>query len=300
MSCRGRTRGSPWSTFPNPANPSFVSLLQLNPTLFASFPFDMDFSDNYAFVPSFNDDTLHVMTSRTQPRSRSSRPSRVLALPIFSMAAGVKVLGNFAFITAVIDDSLTVVDISNPLAPTFAGHVSGAGTPNFMGGARHLHLSLGRAYVVSANDAALTVVDISDPVTPSVVAVQGAGAPNFLEIPLDVFISGNHAYVASFGDSSVPRGDNSLSIFDVGVATPADLVAAVETLVAGRPPQQGSRYGVDQETGTWARPSFRQPGNRPGRYGRTPAGGGTSIDRRGELNHCLNPPTAVVVNLSGR
>ena len=148
------------------------------------------------------------------------------------MAAGVKVLGNFAFITAVIDDSLTVVDISNPLAPTFAGHVSGAGTPNFMGGARHLHLSLGRAYVVSANDAALTVVDISDPVTPSVVAVQGAGAPNFLEIPLDVFISGNHAYVASFGDSSVPRGDNSLSIFDVGVATLADLVAAVETLVA--------------------------------------------------------------------
>jgi hypothetical protein len=37
-----------------------------------------------------------------------------------------------AVTTGLIDNSLTIIDVSDPAAPVFAGHIAGAGAPNYL------------------------------------------------------------------------------------------------------------------------------------------------------------------------
>jgi hypothetical protein len=122
-------------------------------------------------------------------------------------AINVYVSGNYAYVCGQTDNSLTIVNISNPANPTIAGHIAGAlnnlDLPNAV-------FVLGNyAYVASTGNNALTIVNISNPAALVVVShLDGAGHPNHLNAPYAVFVLGNYAYVCAYGE-------NSLTIVDV-------------------------------------------------------------------------------------
>jgi len=100
---------------------------------------------------------------------------------------------------------------------THVGAITGAGSPNYLNGARDVFIVGNYAFIVSYSDDALTIFDISDPTNPVHKGViTGAGSPNYLNGPYGIYVSGDYAYVAS-------ALDNALTIFDISdlVATPA-------------------------------------------------------------------------------
>jgi hypothetical protein len=107
------------------------------------------------------------------------------------------VQGKYAYVAATSDNSLTIIDISNPSSPTTIGSLSGMAYPE------GITVAGNYAYLASYNDAALKIVDISDPKNPTLVGTQsGIGAV------VGVYVSGKYAYVAS-------PGNNALYIVDV-------------------------------------------------------------------------------------
>ncbi len=123
----------------------------------------------------------------------------------------ISVFDDFAYIPAQGENGLTIIDISTPAIPVYAGGIYGAGAPNYLSNCISCHVrNNGFCYVVSLNDDSLSIIDVSDPTAPTLSGViRGAGAPNFLNGPRDIFVDDNLiAYVAV-------SLDNSLSIFDV-------------------------------------------------------------------------------------
>jgi len=124
-------------------------------------------------------------------------------------ANDVFVSGNYAYVVSTSDDSLTIVDISNPLTPTLEGYIAGVGSPNYLDGAMAVYVSGNYAYVVAWMDDSLTIVNVTNPASPTIAGhIAGAGSPNYLNSPFSVYVSGNYAYVAA-------SSDQSLTIIDV-------------------------------------------------------------------------------------
>ena len=68
--------------------------------------------------------------------------------------------------------------------------ISGAGSPNYLGGATGLAVSGNDAYVAAATDDAVTIIDISSPASPTFVGtISGAGSPNYLNNPVGILIA---------------------------------------------------------------------------------------------------------------
>lgn len=118
----------------------------------------------------------------------------------------IVVAGDYAYIAVQGDDGLTIINISNPNNPTYAGGIYGTGPPNFLGSQRALamldsnHLCItGWAGV----DQAFNVINISNPAAPVIVGQDR----DWAYINSDMVISGTRAYMT----------DNSteLSIADV-------------------------------------------------------------------------------------
>lgn len=89
------------------------------------------------------------------------------------------------------DNSLTAIDLANPLAPAFAGNIAGLGAPNFLQGPTNVAIKGNYAYVCAYNDDMLTIINISNPLAPVHVA-----SLNIVGI-YDVKISGNYAFVVT-------------------------------------------------------------------------------------------------------
>jgi hypothetical protein len=120
----------------------------------------------------------------------------------------VFVAGSRAYVTSAGNNSLAILDVSDPRPGQvqLLGTVSGP-----MSGPQAVFVSGAYAYVVSDSDD-LFIFDISDP---GDIAIAGSTDAN-LSSPSDVFVAGNLAYVAS-------SGDNRLAVFDV--SEPASIVA---------------------------------------------------------------------------
>jgi hypothetical protein len=127
----------------------------------------------------------------------------------------VYVSGNYAYVASPGSNALSVFDISGIAGATIThkAAITGAGAPNYLGGANSVYVLGDYAYVASSSANALTVFDISNIIAGGTTithkaAVTGAGAPNFLDSANCVYVSGIYAYVAS-------PGDNSLTVFDI-------------------------------------------------------------------------------------
>lgn len=124
-----------------------------------------------------------------------------------------------ALVTARADDALVVVDVTTPSSPTLRSVLKGDGAPNYLNGARSVHMKDTRyAYVASQYEDALTIVDLVDMATEG--SIQGAGSPNYLNGAAGIFVLGDYAYVVSVTD-------NSLSIFDISTPSNPTLVGSI-------------------------------------------------------------------------
>jgi hypothetical protein len=159
---------------------------------------------------SLNNNLLvDIAMDESLPRRTQGNIAGAGAPNFLSGAYSVFVVGNLAYVAAAVDNSLTIIDVSVPAAPTFVGNIAGGGAPNFLEEPLSVFVVGNLAYVAAAGDNSLTIIDVTDPAAPTFVGnIAGAGAPNFLNGVYSVFVVGNLAYVAA--DS-----DDSLTIIDV-------------------------------------------------------------------------------------
>ena len=125
------------------------------------------------------------------------------------------VSGNYAYVASQYDNSLSIIDISNPASPVLKSQVyDGDGEFSKLAGAWSVYVSGSYAYVASVLDSSLTIMDISNPLDPvkksEVYHVDGEF--NRLQAAWSVYVSGNYAYVVSL-DS------NSLTVMDISDPT---------------------------------------------------------------------------------
>jgi hypothetical protein len=139
----------------------------------------------------------------------------------------VVTVGKYAYVVSDSDDSLSIIDVSNPSSPVEVGSVhddSLGGTATQLNGANGVAVSGKYAYVASVQDDALSIIDIANPAAPVEVGAikDGVGATR-LNGAEYVVVVGKYAYVTS-------DTDNALSIIDI--SNPASPVE-VGTIVDG-------------------------------------------------------------------
>ncbi|MDO8617764.1 MAG: hypothetical protein Q7N87_02660 [Candidatus Uhrbacteria bacterium] len=113
-------------------------------------------------------------------------------LPSGGAPSGIFVSGRYAYVANTASSSLSVIDVSNPEAPTVV-------TSTYLGSGRvptRVFVSGAYAYVVDAQTTGgLNIVDISTPASSTLVGTSAS-----LNIPTDVFVSGRYAYISSDAD----------------------------------------------------------------------------------------------------
>ena len=127
----------------------------------------------------------------------------------------VHIQGNYAYVTASVSNSLTVIDISDPDNPTRKGTIQ----DNInLDGAQNVYVQGNYAYVAVHNTDRLTVIDISDPNNP--ILIESISDSN-LDAAWNIYIQGNHAYVVS-------RSANSLTVIDISDPTNPTLRGSIQ------------------------------------------------------------------------
>jgi len=123
-------------------------------------------------------------------------------------AIDVAVKGKYAYVLARNNQSLVIIDISNPSSPQIVGSVSNS----LLSGARRIKISGNYAYVLTTN-AKLTIVDISNPSSPQVVSSVNLGTGGTEDLG-GLYVSGKYVYtgpvncyfsVVDVEDPSSPR-----------------------------------------------------------------------------------------------
>ena len=110
-------------------------------------------------------------------------------------------MANYAYVPAILDNSLTILDVTNPAAPAFKGNIMGAGVPNYLGAIADVAKIGNYCYCgcmgtfFLGGDACLTIIDVSNPALPTFVSTLPIGTSNAYRF---VFVSGNYAYVTDF------------------------------------------------------------------------------------------------------
>ena len=117
--------------------------------------------------------------------------AQVATTSVGSGPAAVAISGNYAYVANANDNTMSVVDISNPLTPSTATTVIVGTAPV------SIAISGNYAYVVNASSNNMSIVDISDPVNAVVTSTVGVG-----QNPGSVFVSGHYAYVANYMSQS--------------------------------------------------------------------------------------------------
>jgi hypothetical protein len=120
---------------------------------------------------------------------------------------GIKVVGNYAYVTVNSTNTFKVYDVSTPVSPSSVGSVSTTGT-----GPSALAVQGQYAYVVETSGNKLEVFNISNPAGPVSVGTATTG-----NTPNGIYVQGSYAYVVNAGSS------NTLQVFDI--SNPADPVS---------------------------------------------------------------------------
>ena len=102
-------------------------------------------------------------------------------------AIDVAVKGKYAYVLAQNNQSLVIIDISNPSSPQIVGSVS----DSLLAGARRIKISGNYAYVGTTNSK-LTIVDISNPTSPQVVSSVNLGSGE--KFAGGLYVSGKYVY----------------------------------------------------------------------------------------------------------
>jgi len=207
----------------NPAQPTIAGTSAYSPGLVNAA--NITIANGYAYVVSknrngtngtnSNDDgtgnSLTILDITTDPAHPQIVGTLKDAFSLFG-AYGIAVQGAYAYVAAQgcltgqpcpnasVGNSLVVVDVSTPSAPTIVGSVVNSTLPapwagtNALWHATSVAVSGNYAYVTAAYANRLTVLDISDPHNPIIVA--SLLDSNRLSFDVDVAVQNGYAYVA--------------------------------------------------------------------------------------------------------
>ena len=213
-------------------------------------PINISVSGFYAYVVSRDDDGLSIIDI-----SDPTNPTEVGYIQdngqggtaqVLDDARDVYISGNYAYVTASIDDGLSIIDISDPTNPTEVGYIQDTeqgGTAQVLDSAHGVYISGNYAYVTSHYDEGLSIIDISDPTNPTEVGFiqdnsQG-GTAQVLNTAWDVSVFGSYAYVSTSYD------DYSLSTIDISDPTNPTEVGYIQDNSLGGIAQMLNRpYGI--------------------------------------------------------
>lgn len=148
----------------------------------------------------------------------------------FSSSRNVHVKGSYAYVTSNGDQSVKVVDISNPSSPTEVGDHALSPSENPTG----IYVAGQYAYVVTeSGNNSLFILDISDPTTPVKISDLDVGIANLKKI----IVSGKYAYIT--GESTTNGG-----LVIVDISDPAN-PSVTGTLNSGTENLVDQAYGID-------------------------------------------------------
>jgi hypothetical protein len=112
--------------------------------------------------------------------------------------SAVYVSGRYAYITNTANDTLEIVDVSNPNSPVSRSTITTDDNPTDV-------FVVGRyAYVTSSLTNTLQVYDVFNPLSPRRLGASSTGLN-----PASVYVAGKYAYIVNFGDST-------LQVWDIG------------------------------------------------------------------------------------
>ena len=111
-------------------------------------------------------------------------------------ASGIYVQGKYAYVASALNNSVVILDVSEPSNPVEVGSIIDDAT-TFLMGAKDIVVKGEYAYVVSELESALEILDISDPSNPSHVGSIVDNVSIQLGTPQRIFISGRYAYITS-------------------------------------------------------------------------------------------------------
>ena len=151
--------------------------------------------------------------------------SQVSSTGVGTTPFSIFVSGRYAYVTNQSDNTISVVDISNPSAPRQIATTSVGVLP--IG----IYVSGRYAYVANNTDNAISVVDISNPSSPRQVATTSVGTG-----PASLYVSGRYAYVGNADSFSVVDISNPLAPRQIATTSAGGSVATVpqSLYVSGR------------------------------------------------------------------
>jgi hypothetical protein len=199
----------------NPAFKGFIYGVGSPNYLDRAMAIDVLGAGRLVYVAAYGDSALNILYVRDlQFPGRKGGIRNADLLPASSWlvgANGIKVVGNYGYVTGFGGDSLAIIDITNPTSPSFVGGLQGAGAPNLLDGAWGIDVVGNYAYVAAYGDSALVIIDISNPTSPtlrgSIQYSEFTGEPK-LYGARNVRVVGSIAYVVSYYS-------NSLVVIDV-------------------------------------------------------------------------------------
>ncbi len=147
------------------------------------------------------DHTLTVAGTIFGTISSSSQISEVATASIgpspYSYPYSIAVSGRYAYTTNIGDDTLSVIDISNPKVPVQIATTTLQASP------QSIAIAGQYAYVLNWTSYTMSVVDISNPSAPTQITTTSVGTN-----PQDIVLSGHYAYITN-------SGGNTISVVDI-------------------------------------------------------------------------------------
>jgi hypothetical protein len=189
----------------NPTSPTQMGWSALGPTAQNNVASGLAISGDYAYIANAND-SIYVFDIST-PTDPQLVTSIVIPHDISSTNA-IVIQGNYLYMRT--NTRFTVVDISNPAAPTYVTSINDA--TNLDGANRNCLVVDGTfAYTVANNVNRFLVIDISTPATPTIIGnIQNATT---LATPRCLTKDGNFCYVGT------NAGTGRLTVINVAVPT---------------------------------------------------------------------------------
>ncbi|MBI2038141.1 MAG: hypothetical protein HYT15_04445 [Candidatus Magasanikbacteria bacterium] len=121
---------------------------------------------------------------------------------------GIFVSGKYAYTANQVENSISIVDVSNPAYPRFVASTSVGTNPN------DLYISGRYAYVTNGNGANVSIVDISNPSAPRQVSTITVGGG-----PKSPYVSGRYLYVVNGSATTMTIIDISNPLSPVRIST---------------------------------------------------------------------------------
>ncbi len=184
----------------DPADP--VQIFSISTGLFT--PEAVYVQGRYAYVTNQDTSILTIMDV-----SNPARITSVGSVTLAGLLRDVYVQGRYAYVVSN-NDTLNVIDVSNPKNPIRVGVVS-----TNLADPYAIYVQGRYAYVADVEANAMYVFDVSDPAAPTYVS----SGTNFTSLPTGIYVQGRYAYIAAQGNDGVSIYDISNPAYPVHIST---------------------------------------------------------------------------------